>query len=149
MHHAAATDEAMIKVIERLDRIEAAIQTLANDRHLLNGNNAHAIVQRLDRIEAVLATPVKLGHTQEWYDTQAVAKELGKSPYTVRKHCRDKRIHAEKRQCGRGRSKEWRISHAELLRIKEEGLLPAPRTNRRTADRGTGSETPTRDGGHR
>ena len=96
------------------------------------------ILQRLDRIEASLLALVKQGQVQDWYDTKAAARFLGKSPYTVCKHCRDKRIHAEKRQCGRGRSKEWKISHGELLRIKAEGLLPARRTNRRTGDRDAG-----------
>ena len=66
------------------------------------------ILQRLDRIEAALVTLVKQGQVQDWYDTKAAAKKLDKSPYTVRQYCRLERIHAEKRSCGRGKSKEWR-----------------------------------------
>ena len=66
----------------------------------------------------------------------AAAKELGKSPYTVRQYCRHKRIRAEKQHCGRGRSKEWKISHQEIIRVKGEGLLPPPSIDRRTVDLG-------------
>ena len=121
----------MKELLERLERIEAALAAVRQELHVGHDDQT----RRLERIEASLVLLVNQDQTQEWYDTKAAAKELGKSPYTVRKHCRGKRIHAEKRQCGRGRSKEWRISHAELLRIKAEGLLPAPRTNRRTAGR--------------
>lgn len=33
------------------------------------------------------------------------------------------RKHAEKRECGRGSAKEWKISHVGLQRIKGEKLL--------------------------
>ena len=82
------------------------------------------ILERLDRIETTLRTLVKQCHLQDWYGTKAAAEILGKSPYTVREYCRLGRIDAEKRPCGRGKSKEWMISHAELERLKAEGLLP-------------------------
>ena len=34
------------------------------------------------------------------------------------------RIHAEKKKCGRGPASEWIISHSELSRVRNEGLLP-------------------------
>jgi len=55
---------------------------------------------------------------RDWYDMATVAKILGKSAYSVREWCRQGRAHAEKRHCGRGTSKEWMISHEELMRIK-------------------------------
>ncbi|MCY2952887.1 MAG: helix-turn-helix domain-containing protein [Planctomycetota bacterium] len=61
---------------------------------------------------------------KDWYSTDEVAEVLGKSSLTVREWCRLGRIRAQKRQCGRGLSHEWIISHEELQRIRNEGLLP-------------------------
>jgi hypothetical protein len=61
---------------------------------------------------------------KEYYTTAEVAKILGRAEFTVREWCRGGRVWAEKRQCGRGRSREWMISHEELQRIQNEGLLP-------------------------
>jgi len=36
------------------------------------------------------------------------------------------RINAFKAMCGRGSEDEWRVSHRELERIQNEGLLPVP-----------------------
>lgn len=82
------------------------------------------LYQRLDRIEAALATLVERQATREWYSTEEAAKALGKAEFTVREWCRLGRVHAEKRASGRGRSKEWIISHAELERVRNQGLLP-------------------------
>ena len=61
---------------------------------------------------------------KEYYGVGEVAERLQKAEFTVREWCRLRRINAEKRRTGRGRSTEWVISHAELLRIEKEGLLP-------------------------
>ena len=60
---------------------------------------------------------------KEYYSTQEVAKLLGKKPYTVREWCRLGRIRGEKANFGRGLDNEWRVSHEELERIRNEGLL--------------------------
>lgn len=60
------------------------------------------------------------------YDTKEVAKLLGRKPYTVREWCRLQRINAYKAQCGRGCEEEWRVTHEELVRIQNDGLLPVP-----------------------
>lgn len=88
------------------------------------------ILERLDRIEATLQTLVKERLVQDWYDTRAAAEFLDRSPYTVRKYCRDGRILGEKRSCGRGKSKEWMIAHQELVRTKAQGLRPDHRESR-------------------
>ena len=80
--------------------------------------------ERLERIETLLQSLLQERAIKEWYTTAEIAKLLGKSEYTVREWCRLGRIHASKRQYARGAYPEWRISHEELTRIKNEGLLP-------------------------
>ena len=63
---------------------------------------------------------------KESYDTKELAGILGRKPYTVREWCRLKRINAYKAMCGRGCEEEWRVTHEELVRIQNEGLLPVP-----------------------
>ncbi|MEM9410265.1 MAG: helix-turn-helix domain-containing protein [Planctomycetota bacterium] len=60
------------------------------------------------------------------YDTKEIAQILDRKPYTVREWCRLKRINAYKAQFGRGAEEEWRVTHDELVRIQNEGLLPIP-----------------------
>ncbi|MBB3209055.1 hypothetical protein FHS27_004891 [Rhodopirellula rubra] len=82
------------------------------------------ITSRLNRIESLLSTLIKKEKPRDYYTTAEIAKILGKAEFTVREWARNGRIWAEKRQCGRGRSREWMISHVELERIQDEGLLP-------------------------
>ena len=63
---------------------------------------------------------------KDWYSPVEVAEILGKKPYTVREWCRLQRVEARKRPTGRGDADEWEISHDELERIKNHGLLPIP-----------------------
>jgi hypothetical protein len=79
---------------------------------------------RLKRIEAALNSLVEQRIPRTWYSTAEAARILGRCPFTVREWCRMRRVRAEKRRCGRGRSQEWVISHTELVRIQNEGLLP-------------------------
>lgn len=83
-----------------------------------------AIIERLERIEDLI---VRGRAAKEWYTTAEAGAILRRSGYTVREWCRLGRIRAAKRACGRGRAKEWMISHAELTRLRDEGLLPDPR----------------------
>ncbi len=86
-----------------------------------------ALLERLDRIEAVLQTLVQQKTVKDWYSTGELAQFLGKAEYTVREWCRMGRIHAKKRQYARGAYPEWLISHEEMQRIQNEGLLPLPK----------------------
>lgn len=61
------------------------------------------------------------------YSPAEVATILGKRPYTVREWCRLQRINATKRPYGRGSEQEWEISHEEVKRIRNHGLLPVPK----------------------
>lgn len=82
------------------------------------------VLQRLDRIETMLAQLISQRTVKDWYTVAEVAQLLGRAEFTVREWCRLGRIYASKRDCGRGRAKEWIISHEELTRIQNEGLLP-------------------------
>lgn len=81
----------------------------------------------LAKLEAIQATLEQLSQprvTKEYYSTADVAKLLNKAEFTVREWCRNHRVYAEKRACGRGPMQDWIISHKELERIRNHGLLP-------------------------
>lgn len=82
------------------------------------------LFRRLENIETLLVQLIDQKASKEYYTTSEVAKILERAEFTVREWCRLGRIWAEKRQCGRGKSKEWMISDVELQRIRNEGLLP-------------------------
>ncbi len=84
------------------------------------------VLARLARIESLLATLVEQRTVKEWYSTAEAAALLGRAEFTVREWCRLGRVRAEKKQSGRGKAGEWMISHAELTRVRNEGLLPDP-----------------------
>jgi hypothetical protein len=85
------------------------------------------VLARLARIESLLASLVEQKTVKEWYSTADLAKLLRRAEFTVREWCRLGRIRAEKRKCGRGPASEWMVSHEELTRVRNEGLLPDPR----------------------
>jgi hypothetical protein len=84
---------------------------------------------RLDRLEGMLAALLDRETAKEWYTTEEFARLVGKAEFTCREWCRHGRVRAEKRTSGRGAHPAWVISHAELLRYRREGLLPARRVN--------------------
>jgi len=89
-------------------------------------NNISPLIERLDRIEKALALLVRERVVKDWYATAEVAEQLGRAEYTVREWCRQGRIRARKKPCGRGKGGEWLVSHEELTRLRNEGLLPSP-----------------------
>lgn len=111
--HSSGTHQG--DVAEQIESLEAKVTELSS---------------KLTRIETVLCELHELVTSRQTikdsYTTQEVAKILGKRPYTVREWCRLQRVNAFKAMCGRGAEEEWRISHEELLRIQNEGLLPVP-----------------------
>jgi hypothetical protein len=86
-----------------------------------------ALVERLDRIEAALTELLRQRTVKDWYGTDEVAQILGKAEFTVREWCRLGRVHARKRGSGRGKFQSWVVAHAELLRVQKDGLLPVQR----------------------
>ena len=85
------------------------------------------LLSRLVKIETLLASLVEQRTVKEWYSTAEVATLLGKAEFTVREWCRLGRVRAEKKKAGRGPASEWIVSHAELTRVRNEGLRPDPR----------------------
>lgn len=86
------------------------------------------IYERLAEIERLLCVLVERQQVREWYGTDQVAEQLGRSAYTVREWCRKRRINAEKKASGRGGFASWAVSHIEVLRVRREGLLPSQRS---------------------
>jgi hypothetical protein len=110
--------------VSLLSRLVLALECIAGGaKHLVEAN----LECRLEKIQATLDLLVQQRTVKDWYTTEEVAKITGKAEFTVREWCRFGRLHAEKRPCGRGRSKEWMIAHAELLRYQNEGLLSLPK----------------------
>ena len=84
---------------------------------------------RLSRIEDMLAVLVGRQTVKECYEVEEFARLVGRSVLTCREWCRLGRIHAAKKQSGRGAHTAWVISHDELLRYQREGLLPLASAN--------------------
>ena len=95
--------DEIIETLSRIDRQQTELGAMVKDIH-----------------ESVLAQrPLK-----EWYTVSEMADILGKRPYTVREWLRLGRLKGEKKACGRGKSKEWMVSHEEMTRYQNEGLSP-------------------------
>src|SRR5688572_24968034 len=75
------------------------------------------IAERMGRIETVLQLLLGQSGVKKAYTTDEVAVIVGRATSTVREWCRLGRIRAAKRNCGRGTTKEWIISHEELMRL--------------------------------
>lgn len=88
------------------------------------------VLVRMTQVEVTLDQLVQQKAIKDWYTTSEVAAILGKAEFTVREWCRLGRVSAAKKKCGRGVAGEWIVSHAELTRIRNEGLLPDPRPYR-------------------
>ena len=82
------------------------------------------LVERLARIEAILAALAGRRAAQEWYSTAELGRQLGRAEYTVREWCRQGRVRASRTAHARGPHPEWRVAHAEVERVRREGLLP-------------------------
>lgn len=77
------------------------------------------------QVRLIALSVSRLNHKthKEHYSVKEFAHLANLSDYTVRQACRVGRLRATKALSGRGRRKEWRISHAEYVRYQAEGLL--------------------------
>ena len=82
------------------------------------------LIERLDRMEAAIRVLVERQAVKDWYTTEEFARMVGKAEFTVREWCRLGRVRARKKPCGRGKGGEWLVAHEELTRLRNEGLLP-------------------------
>jgi excisionase family DNA binding protein len=101
---------------------------LAGDPAGLGGPGGAAMLEEILRDVRLIKSVVCPGGLvrKEAYTTEEAAAILNRSDITVREWCRHGRVRATKRATGRGRHHQWQISHAELVRIQNEGLLPLP-----------------------
>ena len=87
------------------------------------------VLELLQQMEQRLEELLETRPRREWYTVEEAAEILQRRPFTVREWCRLGRVNGDKRKTGRGSSREWRISHEELVRIQNEGLLPVDPAN--------------------
>lgn len=85
------------------------------------------VSSRLQRLEGQVEKLGLQNVVKDSYTTEEVACLLNRAPFTVREWARHGRINAKKKY-GRGAEGEWRISHEELTRIRNQGLLPIRRS---------------------
>lgn len=84
------------------------------------------VLEKLERIEKRLAQSVK----KSTYTVEEVALILGKSPWTVRQYCNERRVSGAYKVPGRGTSGEWRIPEEGLEQLRNEGPLPVMQSKR-------------------
>jgi Helix-turn-helix domain len=107
-----------------------AAQSVAGPTAIANADVLAVLARLESRLAEVLELLLDQKTVKDWYTTAEVGEILGKSDYTIREWCRLGRVAAQKRACGRGTASEWIISHAELVRLRNEGLRPtAVRSN--------------------
>ncbi len=82
------------------------------------------ILERLNRVDASLRKLTDAQPPQEFYTIRELSKLLRLSPETVRQHCRNGRIVAQRTNTGRGNKREYRVAAQEVRRFQQEGLLP-------------------------
>jgi hypothetical protein len=82
------------------------------------------ILERLDRIEAALVELTRQRQVKDYYTVEEFGAIVGLAPFMAGQHCRMGRIRATKKGSGRGPHKCWAIAHDELLRYQRDGLLP-------------------------
>ena len=124
-----ATDTALLQVIafalERLGHGKPGqpivAQSAAPETRLPNLDQIEAGIADL-RMEIAeikeLLTAERGEVIKEAYTVEEVAKKTSLAPYTIRQACNTKRI----KGAYKGRDRAWRIPHAELLAIQNNGL---------------------------
>ncbi len=99
-------------------------EDLHSDSEVLRDRVLMQILEHLQRIEAAMTSLVEQRVPKEWYSVREAGSILGLARFTLSEHARLGRIRAQKRRCGRGATGEWAISMEELIRVQNEGLMP-------------------------
>ena len=81
---------------------------------------AAEIAKLNDKVDMLVKNRIR----KDYYTVDELGKIVDKDVYTVREWLRLGRVRGTKRACGRGLSKEWIVSHEELERYRNHGLLP-------------------------
>jgi hypothetical protein len=82
-------------------------------------------IAQLAELVARAVVPTTAPARPESYSVKGAAAALGRAPYTVGEWCRLGQCNAYKlRGWKAGKHDRWRISAAEVERIRDEGLLP-------------------------
>ena len=82
------------------------------------------VEERLEELRSMVLLLIERQTVKDFYEIEEFAKLVGKSCFSCREWCRNRRIHANKKLSGRGGSTRWVVSHEEYLRYQKEGLLP-------------------------
>ena len=127
---AGSRREYRITVRQNLQSSDSQISKFTDStidcENVMSAEILNDLTARLARIERAVDLLVRQRTVKDWYSTAEVAQLLGKAEFTVREWCRLGRVKAEKKKCGRGVAGEWIVSHEELTRVRNEGLLPEP-----------------------
>ena len=105
-------------------KVENVNRSTPSERDGTANLDLRALIQRLDRIESRIEAILLQHNVKDFYTVAEAAAILGKRPFTVRMWCLRHRIVARKADHGRGRSLDWLISHEEIERVRNQGLLP-------------------------
>jgi hypothetical protein len=111
-----------------LDTTELVLpETTQDSPNDWSDSTASSLKELLEQIKGMLCVLVERQTIKDWYTVDEFARIVGKAEFTCREWARNGRIHAQKRNSGRGAYTAWVISHAELLSYQREGLLPIQR----------------------
>jgi len=97
---------------------------LANIEEAVSRIHVDALAEQVAKLTSMLEEMKDRKPPKEQYSISEAAEIVGRSEYQVREWCREGRLKAEKRGTGRGRHKEWMVSHDELDRYRSRGLNP-------------------------
>jgi excisionase family DNA binding protein len=105
------------------------MQDISSEEHVARAV-ADLLFSRLqDMVEQAVRRATERQVEKQWYTTKEAAERLNLSAWTVKQWCNLGRVRGAKKVGGRGRSGEWRIPHEELVRLRNEGPLPARRAS--------------------
>ena len=100
------------------EQLYSILASLRSEVEQLNAGQANLLLY----MQELLSRAVVREDGRSAYSTAEFATMVKRKPVTVRRWCREHRISATQAG-GRGPSGEYRISHEELVRYRNQGLL--------------------------